>query len=108
MAFALQAQARLLLGPPNGRGLNHGAASFTSCCGLVGRTSPKDACHPTSTPTSRPTPGVSYRGPWRLPGPDSHRLAALSLTSGLHHSTSSELERCPRLLDVRLPFNLIP
>src|SRR6266540_3011272 len=27
-------------------------------------------------------PGVSYRGPWRLPRPDSHRLAALSLTLG--------------------------
>jgi len=23
-----------------------------------------------------------YRGPWRLPGPDSHRLAALSLSLG--------------------------
>src|SRR6266508_6041418 len=49
-------------------------------------------------PVARPLPGTSslrfdgrdlscrreprYRGPWRLPGPDSHRLAALSLSLG--------------------------
>ena len=26
--------------------------------------------------------GPRYRGPWRLPGPDSHRLAAVSLSLG--------------------------
>ena len=26
-----------------------------------------------------------YQGPWRLPGPDSHRLAALNLSLGLRH-----------------------
>jgi hypothetical protein len=42
MAFALQAQARHLLGPPlMGQGLNHDAAGFTSCCGLAGRTPPE-------------------------------------------------------------------
>ena len=30
-----------------------------------------------------------YRGPWRLPGPDFHRLAALSFTPGYVMSTSS-------------------
>jgi hypothetical protein len=29
-----------------------------------------------------------YRGPWRLPGPDSHRLAALSLSLGYVTTTS--------------------
>jgi hypothetical protein len=36
MAFASQAQARLLLGPHHVRGLNDDAAGFTSCCGLAG------------------------------------------------------------------------
>ena len=58
-------------------------------------------------PVARPLPGTSslrfdgrdlscrreprYRGPWRLPGPDSHRLAAVSLSLGLrlvHHPLS--------------------
>ncbi len=42
-----------------------------------------------STAGSRPTPGASYRGPWRLPGPGLHRLAALSLSLGYVMSTSS-------------------
>jgi hypothetical protein len=81
--------------PARGRGLNDDAAGFTSCCGLVGCTPPEGACHSTSTPPFRATPGVSYRGPWRLPGPDSHRLAALNLTPGYTFSTPSELGRCP-------------
>ncbi len=35
------------------------------------------------------THGLPYRGPWRLPGPDSHRLAALSLSSGYAITTAS-------------------
>ena len=31
--------------------------------------------HPASTPAPRPTPGLHYRGPWCLPGPDFHRQA---------------------------------
>src|SRR6266511_3567375 len=68
-------------------------------------------------PVARPLPGTSslrfdgrdlscrreprYRGPWRLPGPDSHRLAAVSLSLGLrlvHHPLSllaPELVRVP-------------
>ena len=93
MAFAKQAQARLLLDPPQAeRGLNDDAAGFTSCCGLVGCTPPEGACHSTSTPPFRATPGVSYRGPWRLPGPDLHRLAVLSLTTGYITCTPSELQ----------------
>jgi DDE domain len=44
------------------------------------------------------TPGTSYRGPWRLPGPDAHRLAALSLSLG--YTTNSFLV-APELLDAR-------
>ena len=40
-----------------------------------------------------------YRGPWRLPGPDSHRLAALNLTPG--YIRTSFPARMPGLLDVR-------
>lgn len=81
--------------PARGRGLNHDAAGFTSCCGLVGCTPPRGACHSTSTSPFRATPGVSYRGPWRLPGPDFHRLAILSLSSGYIVHIPSELGRRP-------------
>jgi hypothetical protein len=45
--------------------------------------------HSASTLGSLLTPGISYQGPWRLPGPDSHRLAALSLSLG--YTTTSNL-----------------
>lgn len=77
--------------PARGRGSNDDATGFTSCCGLVGCTPPRSACHSTSTSPFRATPGVSYRGPWRLPGPDLHRLATLNLTSGYIVHISSEL-----------------
>jgi hypothetical protein len=93
------------LAPPT-TGLNNDAAGFTSCCGLAGRTPPKGACHSTSTPTSQSTPGVSYRGPWCLPGPDSHRLAILSLSPGYICSHPFWNAITPGLLDVRLIFNL--
>jgi hypothetical protein len=41
--------------------------------------------HPASHPASRPRTGASLQGPRRLPGPDSHRQAALNL-SLLRHS----------------------
>lgn len=47
-----------------------------------------------------PAPGISYRGPWRLPGPALHRLAALSLSLG--YTTNSFLA-APELLDAQ-PF----
>ena len=34
-----------------------------------------------------------YRGPWRLPGPDSHRLAAVSLALGYTSLPLSSLRR---------------
>jgi hypothetical protein len=51
-----------------------------------------------STPGSRPTPGASYPGPWRLPGPDSHRLAILSLSLGYIILLLSDRD-APELLD---------
>jgi hypothetical protein len=40
-----------------------------------------------------------YRGPWRLPGPDLHRLAALSLTPGYITPHSFPSTVTPGLLD---------
>ena len=37
---------------------------------------------PASPAASQPTPGLRYRGPWRLPGPGFHRLAVESLSLG--------------------------
>lgn len=41
-----------------------------------------------------------YQGPWHLPGPDSHRLAAMSLSLG-YVITNSFLVMAPELLDAR-------
>jgi hypothetical protein len=59
-------------------------------------------CRSASALRSLPTPGTSYRGPWHLPGPDSHRLTALSLSSG--YTTNSFLV-APELLDARVMQN---
>src|SRR5216117_2608749 len=40
-----------------------------------------------------------YRGPWRLPGPDSHRLAAVSLSLGYVVAPSFRWSSAPELLD---------
>src|SRR4029453_19094987 len=40
-----------------------------------------------------------YRGPWRLPGPDSHRLAAVSLSLGYVVVASLPWSSAPELLD---------
>jgi hypothetical protein len=55
---------------------NYDAADFASCCGPAVRSSPL------RTPPLGDARGIHYRGPWRLPGPDSHRLVALSLSIG--------------------------
>jgi hypothetical protein len=82
MAFTLEEQARLLLDPRMWVRRND-AAGFTSCCGLVSRSVPL------RTPPLDDARGPHYRGPWRLPGPDSHRLAALSFSLGYVTTTSS-------------------
>src|SRR5215203_5237895 len=43
--------------------------------------------------------GPRYRGPWRLPGPDSHRLAAVSLSLGYVVVPSFRWSSAPELLD---------
>ena len=91
MAFALREQARLLLVRLPADGTND-AAGFTSCCGLAScsaplRTRPLDHAR-----------GLHYRGPWRLPRPDSHRLAALSLSLG-YVITTSLVVTAPKQLD---------
>ena len=91
MAFALREGARLLLVrlPADRR---NDAAGFTSCCGLVSCSAPLR-----TRPLDRAR-GLRYRGPWRLPGPDLHRLAALSLSLGLRHDNLLVV-MAPKLLD---------
>jgi hypothetical protein len=81
MAFALEEQARLLL-DPRSRVRRDDAAGFTSCCGLVSRSVPL------RTPPLDDARGPHYRGPWHLPEPDFHRLAALSLSLSYVTTTS--------------------
>jgi hypothetical protein len=81
MAFTLEEQARLLLDPPS-RVRRDDAAGFTSCCGLVSRSVPL------RTPPLDDARGPHYRGPWHLPEPDFHRLAALSLSLSYVTTTS--------------------
>lgn len=62
--------------PRSGGGLCDDAAGLASCCGPVGCSTPLR-----TRPLGRAR-GLPYRGPWPLPGPDSHRLAAVSLSPG--------------------------
>jgi len=43
----------------------------------------KDLVAPLRRSGSPPPPGASYRGPWRLPGPDFHRLASMSFAASV-------------------------
>src|SRR5665213_3420655 len=54
----------------------HGAASFPGCCG------PPNCTTPLRTRHFGRARELHYRGPWRLPGPDSHRLVVASLSLG--------------------------
>jgi hypothetical protein len=62
--------------PRSRGGFSDDAAGFASCCGPVGCSTPL------RTRLLGHARGLRYRGPWRLPGPDSHRLAAVSLSLG--------------------------
>jgi len=87
MAFALSERARLLLAPIARGAVTTLQASLDVADWSVA--TPSTGCRRSaSTAASRPTPGASYRGPWRLPGPDLHRLAALSLSLGYVTMTS--------------------
>ena len=75
MAFAKSTQARLLL------------ALLTQESLTTLQTSLHVADRSVVPPRSRPRPlgrpwGLRYRGPWRLPGPDLHRLVTASLSLG--------------------------
>jgi len=89
MAFALPKQARLLLVPPDGRTGTTTLQASLDVADWPVATAFMRCRRSASTAGSRPSPGASYRGPWRLPGPDLHRLAALSLSLGYTMSTSS-------------------
>src|SRR2546421_11091965 len=74
VAFALPKRARLLLAPLTRGAVTTLQASFDVADWSVA--TPLLGCRRSaSTAASRPTPGASYRGPWRLPEPDLHRLA---------------------------------
>jgi len=75
------------------RGSLDDAADFASRCGLVSRSTP---LRPRPLDRNR---GLHYRGPWRLPGPDSHRLAAANLAPGYVMTSPSVM--APGLLDAR-------
>jgi IS5 family transposase len=68
---------------PRTRAFSDDAAGFASCCGPASCSPP---CRGFVAPlrrralTRRREP--CYRGPWHLPGPDLHRLAAVSLSLG--------------------------
>jgi hypothetical protein len=84
MAFAKSTQARHPLFPAH-RGSLHDAADFASRCGPASCSTPLRP-----RPLNR-TRRLHYRGPWRLPGPDSHRLAIESLSPRLRHDNSFTL-----------------
>jgi hypothetical protein len=73
------------------RGSLHDAADFASRCGPVSRSTP---LRPRPLDRNR---GLHYRGPWHLPRPDSHRLAAANLAPGYVMTTPSVM--APGLLD---------
>ena len=98
VAFAHCIEARLPLGPLARCSLTTLQASLGAADRSVA--TPSLGCrHSASTAGSRPTPGISYRGPWRLPGPDSHRLAAVSLSLGYVMSPPLGEVLAPELLD---------
>ena len=84
MAFAKSTQARHPLFPAH-HGSLHDAADFASRCGPASRSTPLRP-----RPLNR-TRRLHYRGPWHLPGPDSHRLAIESLSLGyvINHPSCS-------------------
>jgi hypothetical protein len=75
-------------------------ASFTSCCGPPHCSTPLRTRH-----LGRPR-GFRYRGPWRLPGPDLHRLVVVSFPLGCVMAAPLQARR-PELLDAR-DFRGIP
>jgi hypothetical protein len=101
VAFAHYIEARLLLVPLTRGSFTTLQASLDAADRPVATLS-QGCCHSASTAGSRPTPGVSYQGPWRLPGPDSHRLAAVNLSLGYVMFLLSVGIKAPELLDAHV------
>jgi hypothetical protein len=81
-------------------GIPDDAAGFASCCGLASRPPPLwDGLPPLRPRALARRRECCYRGPWRLPGPDSHRLAAVSLSLGYVVVPSFRCSSAPELLD---------
>jgi len=74
MAFAVGRSARHPLDPPKGGAIDDACSGFACAADR-----PVDPA-PLRTRPLNHARGLHYRGPRRLPGPDSHRLAALNLS----------------------------
>src|SRR6266567_7617093 len=77
MAFALRDGARLSLDPPRRARSRRGRLRLTL---RTARSLPLEGLLTLHFDAGRfpPTPAACYRAPWRLPGPDLHRLATTS------------------------------
>ena len=76
-------------------------SGFASCCGPASRSPPhRDFVAPLRQQHLCRRREPCYQGPWHLPGPDFHRLAAVSLSLGYVTTTSSPVT-APELLDAR-------
>src|SRR5215204_1363533 len=82
MAFATGIQARLPLGPLARGFLTTLQASLHAADRPVARPVSRGGLPPPRPRALARRRECCYRGPWRLPGPDSHRLAAVSLSLG--------------------------
>jgi hypothetical protein len=81
MAFAVKVPARLPLGRLRGFLLRRRRLRFMLRTGQLPPPS-WDVVAPLRRRDLAQRREPRYQGPWRLPGPDSHRLAALSLSPG--------------------------
>src|SRR5215216_7805419 len=95
MAFATGIQARLPLGPLARGFLTTLQASLHAADRPVARPVSRGGLPPPRPRALARRRECCYRGPWRLPGPDSHRLAAVSLSLGYVVAPSLRSHRRP-------------
>ena len=89
MAFALPSTGSAPSWSSSRRAAVTTLAGFASCCGPASCSPPlRDFVAPLRRRPLYRRREPHYQGPWRLPGPDSHRLAALSLSLGYVITTS--------------------
>jgi hypothetical protein len=88
MAFALRDGARLSLSPLTRARSRRGRLRLTL---RTARSLPLEGLLTLRFDAGRfpPTPAACYRAPWRLPGPDSHRLATTSFRPSQVTSSSA-------------------